>query len=54
MLQQRKNAKKPVTCLDLMANKVGSFRGPRDLSAKRRHLTAAITANANRSRKNPR
>jgi hypothetical protein len=53
-LRQGKKAKKSATCLELMGDKVGSFRGPRDLSTNRRHLAAAITANANRSRKGPR
>lgn len=52
VLQRGRRSKEPVTCLDLMGDAVGSFRGPRDLSSNRRHLTTAI-ANASR-RKNPR
>jgi len=53
-LHRGKKAKDSVTCLDLMGDSVGSFRGPRDLSTNRRHLTEAITAHANRSRKSSR
>jgi Ribbon-helix-helix protein, copG family len=53
-LRRRKRGKPRVTCLDLMADKVGSFRGPRDLSTNRRHLVKAINANANRAGKNSR
>lgn len=52
VLRSGKRPKQPVTCLDLMGDAVGSFRGPRDLSSNRRHLAAAI-ANASR-RQNPR
>jgi len=51
---RRKRAEKPVTCLDLMGDLVGSFRGPRDLSTNRRYLTQAIAANARHNRKNAR
>ena len=53
-LRRGKKTKKSVTCLDLMGDWVGSFRGPRDLSTHRRHLAEAITARANRSRTNSR
>ena len=53
-LRRGKKTKKSVTCLDLMGDSVGSFRGPRDLSTNRRYLAEAITANANRGRKSSR
>ncbi len=52
-LRRGKKSKQTVSCLDLMGESAGSFRGPRDLSTNRRHLVEAV-ANANRSRKNPR
>ena len=52
-LRRGKKSKSSVTCLDLMGDAVGSFRGPRDLSTNRRHLADAI-ARAHRARKNPR
>jgi len=36
---RRKHEKKPITCLDLMGDLVGSFHGPPDLSTNRRYLT---------------
>jgi hypothetical protein len=53
-LRRGKKAKNRLTCLDLMGDSAGSFRGPRDLSTNRRYLTKAISANANRGRKNSR
>jgi hypothetical protein len=53
-LRRGKKARNRVTCLDLMGDWVGSFRGPRDLSANRRYLVEAITAHANRGRKSSR
>jgi len=50
----RKGMKKPLSCLDLMGDLVGSFRGPRDLSTNRRYLSDAIAARAGRNRKNGR
>lgn len=52
-LQRGKKSATSVTCLDLMGDAVGSFRGPRDLSTNRRYLAEAI-AHANPSRKNRR
>ena len=52
-LRRGKKSKSSVSCLDLMGNAVGSFRGPTDLSTNRRYLAQAIS-HANRSRKNPR
>jgi hypothetical protein len=53
-LQKRKKSKREVSCLALMGDWVGSFRGPRDLSTNRRYLTEAIAANARRRPKNGR
>ncbi|HWF19941.1 MAG TPA: CopG family transcriptional regulator [Verrucomicrobiae bacterium] len=50
----RRRGKPHVTCLDLMADRIGSFQGPRDLSTNRRYLVKAVNANANRPRKNSR
>lgn len=50
--KRRKPQKKTVSCLDLMGNLVGSFRGPRDLSTNPRYLKQAIVADASRGRKN--
>ena len=52
-LRRGKKSKASVTCLDLMGDGVGSFRGPRDLSTNRRHLADAIVR-AKRTTKNPR
>jgi hypothetical protein len=52
VLRRGKKPKDAATCLDLMGDAVGSFRGPSDLSTNRKHLTAAV-ANASR-RKNSR
>ena len=51
---QRKRQRKPLSCLDVMGNLVGSFHGPRDLSTNRRYLSEAIVARAGRNRKNAR
>jgi hypothetical protein len=53
-LQKTKKPKRQVSCLELMGDWVGSFRGPRDLSTNRRYLTEAIAANARRRPKNGR
>ena len=50
----RGKKKNTVSCLELMGDAVGSFRGPRDLSTSRRHLAEAVAAHAYRSRKSPR
>ena len=52
-LRRGKKSRPSATCLDLMGDAVGSFRGPGDLSTNRRHLADAI-ARANRTRKNSR
>ena len=49
-LEKTKKPKRRVSCLELMGDWVGSFNGPRDLSANRRYLTEAISANARRRR----
>ena len=53
-LRRGGKAKNSVTCLDLMGDWVGSFRGPRDLSTNRRYRSEDISAHANRGRKNSR
>ena len=53
-LRRGKKRKDRVTCLDLMGDWVGSFRGPRDLSTTRRYLTQAVAAHAHRGRTNSR
>ena len=53
-LQKKNKRKREVSCLDLMGDLVGSFRGPRDLSTNRRYLTEAIAANVRRRPKNGR
>ena len=45
-LQKTRKPKRQVSCLDLMGESVGSFRGPRDLSTNRRYVTEAIAASA--------
>lgn len=52
-LRRGKKTKQAVSCLELMGDSVGSFRGPRDLSTNRRHLVDAV-AHANPNRKNSR
>ena len=54
ILRNTKKPKRAESCLDLMGDWVGSFRGPRDLSTNRRYLTEAIAANARRRPKNGR
>ena len=49
-LRTRREPKK-VSCLDLMGDLAGSFRGPRDLSTNPRYLKEAIRSDANRGRK---
>lgn len=53
-LRKKRKPKREVSCLDLMGDWVGSFRGPRDLSTNRRYLTEAIAANARHRPKNGR
>ena len=39
---RRKQRRKPLTCLDLVADLVGSQPGPRDASVNRRYLEEAL------------
>jgi hypothetical protein len=50
----QKSKKQKASCLDLMGEWVGSFRGPPDLSTNRRYLTEAIAARGRRRPKNGR
>ncbi|OFW05425.1 MAG: hypothetical protein A3I61_14495 [Acidobacteria bacterium RIFCSPLOWO2_02_FULL_68_18] len=50
MLRKGRTRKPTASCLDLMGNLVGSFRGPRDLSSNRRYLQNAVRADAKRGR----
>ena len=51
---RRKRRRKPPTCLDLVADLVGSQAGPRDASVNRRYLEQAIIADHGRGRTNSR
>lgn len=51
---QRKRTKRIRSCLELMGDLAGSFRGPPDLSTNRSYLTRAISRRAGRNRKNDR
>jgi hypothetical protein len=53
-LRKKKKPGREVSCLELMGDLVGSFRGPRDLSTNRRYLIEALAANARRRPKNGR
>src|SRR5438128_2193211 len=53
-LRKRGNAKKKVSCLDLMGHWVGHFHGPPDLSTKKKYLKQAVLADHERQRKNRR
>ena len=50
---RRQRAKRRVTCLDLVADLVGSQPGPRDASTNPRYLEEAVLADYNRGRKKP-
>ncbi|HEX4121674.1 MAG TPA: CopG family transcriptional regulator [Verrucomicrobiae bacterium] len=50
----RKRRESPPSCLDLVADLVGSQPGPRDASADSRYLDEAILADYGRKRKNSR
>lgn len=50
MLHKGRRRKTPPSCLQLMGDLVGSFRGPRDLSTNRRYLQDAVRADAKRGR----
>jgi len=51
---RRKRGRKRITCLDLMGKRVGSFKGPSDLSTNPRYLEEAVLADHSRGRKNSR
>jgi hypothetical protein len=53
-LRKRPGSKKKASCLDLMGDLVGSFRGPRDLSTNRRYLLEAVSNHGRAKRKNAR
>ena len=53
-LRKGRNAKKKVSCLDLMGDWVGRFPGPADASTNPRYLQEAILADHRRGKKNPR
>lgn len=50
VMLRRKRGRKPPTCLDLVADLVGSQPGPRDASVNRRYLGQAILADHGRRR----
>ena len=54
VMLRRKRRRKPPTCLDLVADLVGSQAGPRDASVNRRYLEQAIIADHGRGRTNSR
>ena len=51
---RHKNAKKRITCLDLVGDLVGNFKGPSDLSTDRTYLEEAMLASYARGRKRSR
>jgi hypothetical protein len=51
---RRKQRQNPPSCLDLVADLVGSQPGPRDASVNRHYLSEAVLADHGRARKNPR
>jgi hypothetical protein len=53
-LRRRLSRKKRPSCLDLVADLIGSFNGPEDLSTNPDYLDEAVTAQRQRGRKNPR
>ena len=53
MLRRKQRTKQP-SCLDLVADLVGSQPGPRDASVNRRYLEEALLADHGRVRKRPR
>lgn len=52
-LRKKRKPKREASCLEIMGELVGSFRGPRDLSINRRYLTDAIAAHARRPKNAP-
>ena len=53
MLRRKQRGKQP-SCLDLVADLVGSQPGPRDASVNRRYLEEALLADHGRTRKHSR
>jgi hypothetical protein len=53
-LRKAGKAARKVSCLDLMANGVGHFHGPADLSVNKKYLKNAVLADYDRRRKNRR
>ena len=51
---RRRRRRKPLTCLDLVADLASSQPGPREASVNRRYLDEAILADHGRARKNSR
>lgn len=51
MLRRKQRRKQP-SCLDLVADLVGSQRGPRDASVNHRYLEQSLVADHARTRKN--
>jgi hypothetical protein len=49
---RRKRRQKPLSCLALVADLVGSQPGPQDASVNRRYLDEAVLADHGRARKN--
>jgi hypothetical protein len=50
---RRQLRQNPPSCLDLVADLVGSQPGPRDVSVGRHHLSQALLADHGRARKTP-
>ena len=50
---RRKKRQAPPSCLDLVADLVGSQPGPRDASVERRYVEQAVLADYGRTGKNP-
>lgn len=53
-LRKGRKTKKKASCLDLMGDWVGHFKGPSDASTNPRYLQEAILADYHRGKKNPR
>ena len=51
---RRQRAKKRVSCLDLIGDLVGKFKGPPDLSTNPKYLEEAVLADYDRDRKHRR
>jgi hypothetical protein len=51
---RRRQRRKPLTCLDLVSDLVGSQPGPQDASVNPRYLEEAVVADHNHARKHTR